>query len=52
MSMDIGEPEESHKENNNAQTAIDSVIDSVQQFSFVPRQIQFGKKAGSKSFLR
>ncbi|KNZ53584.1 hypothetical protein VP01_3197g2 [Puccinia sorghi] len=31
---------------------IDSVIDSVQQLSLVPRQIQFGKKAGSKSFQR
>ncbi|OAV98281.1 hypothetical protein PTTG_00328 [Puccinia triticina 1-1 BBBD Race 1] len=31
---------------------IDSVIESIQQLSLVPRQIQFGKKAGSKSFQR
>jgi hypothetical protein len=34
------------------QEAMDSVIDSIQQLSLVPRQIQFGKKAGSKSFQR
>ncbi|PLW14328.1 hypothetical protein PCANC_12909 [Puccinia coronata f. sp. avenae] len=39
-------------QNKNEMDAIDSVVDSIQHLSFVPRQIQFGKKAGSKSFYR
>ncbi|KAA1066100.1 hypothetical protein PGT21_021372 [Puccinia graminis f. sp. tritici] len=42
--------QESHIDDK--QEAMDSVIDSIQQLSLVPRQIQFGKKAGSKSFQR
>ncbi|KAA1087625.1 hypothetical protein PGT21_034736 [Puccinia graminis f. sp. tritici] len=49
-SVQNGDQHDSQMEND--QQTIDSVIETIQQISLVPRQIQFGKKAGSKSFQR
>lgn len=47
-----GEDIEDERESNHSGSELDMAIDHIKQLSLVPRQIQFGKKAGSKSFHR